>query len=68
MQPHQLRVVDEQKELGDKVNKLTAFIETSPIFATLTGNEQSLLKGQLRAMRDYYTILGMRISLFKVTQ
>ena len=63
MQPHQERVVAEQNELGEKLNKLKAFI-VNPIFKTLPEAEQKLLNRQYDAMLEYYNILGERITAF----
>lgn len=58
---HKDRVVQERIELGDKINKLEAFM-TSESFKLLTATKQSLLKGQMEAMRIYHRILGLRLS------
>jgi hypothetical protein len=63
MQPHEERVVNEQKELSEKIVKLNAFIG-GPIFKTLHGAEQSLLERQLVAMQQYSGILQQRIEMF----
>lgn len=63
MQAHEQRVVDERKELGEKLNKLKSFI-MSPILKTLPPDEQSRLDRQYDAMLAYYNILGERISHF----
>lgn len=64
MQPHQERVVSERKELGEKLDKLKAFIEGSPIFKSLPEEERHRLNRQFDAMAEYYSILGQRIAAF----
>ena len=62
---HELRVIEEGKELGTKILKLTEFILTSPKFATLQEVEQELMWEQLHAMQFYWKVLNKRIALFK---
>jgi hypothetical protein len=64
MQPHQQRVVDEKNELGEKLDKLKAFIETNPIFKTLHVAERGRLNRQFDAMAEYSRILSQRIAAF----
>lgn len=64
MQPHQQRVVDEANELKNKCEKLSAFIEQSPVFAGLDTTQKGLLKAQAGAMCSYLQILNLRISSF----
>ena len=64
MQPHEQRVVDEKNELGEKLEKLVAFLQTD-FYKTLTEKEQELLYFQSQAMEDYYEVLQQRIELFK---
>jgi hypothetical protein len=64
MQPHQQRVVDEKKELDDKLDKLKAFIETSPIFKSLSADERGRLGKQFDVMAEYSSILSQRIAAF----
>ncbi|MGL4265202.1 MAG: crAss001_48 related protein [Afipia sp.] len=61
--PHQQRVVDEKRELDERIKKLTAFYSTS-IFHGLPESEQSRLLRQGVAMRAYSEILGERIAAF----
>lgn len=63
MDPYQQRVMDEYRELGDKVTKLSAFLAstTKPI---LTTGELSRLKVQLSIMGAYREILASRIDAF----
>ena len=62
--PHQQRVVDESKELNDKIKKLGAFILDNPIFLELEVEEQLDLKKQYDFMNKYTAILDRRISRF----
>lgn len=64
MQAHQQRVVDEKRELNEKLDKLKAFIETSSIFKSLTADERGRLGKQFDAMAEYSSILSQRISAF----
>jgi hypothetical protein len=64
MQPHQQRVVDEKKELDEKLDKLKAFIDTNPVFKTLPEDERSRLNRQFDAMAEYSNILAQRIMAF----
>jgi hypothetical protein len=64
MQPHQQRVVDEKKELDGKVDKLKAFIETSPTFKGLPADERGRLGRQFDVMAEYSSILSQRIAAF----
>jgi hypothetical protein len=66
MPPHQQRVVDEQKELLEKLNKLRAFIESSPIFKKLPYDEQGRLKIQRFLMQEYLAVLLDRIDNFPI--
>lgn len=64
MPPHQQRVVDEKKELDEKLDKLKAFIETNPIFNNLPDDERGRLGRQFDVMEEYSRILSQRISAF----
>jgi hypothetical protein len=66
MQPHQQRVIDEKKELDDKLERLLAFIGegNGPIFSTLVAEEQQRLTTQARIMKEYSDILADRINAF----
>lgn len=63
MQPHQQRVVDEKRELDEKIEKLAAFFNTE-IYRGLRSADQSLLSKQLHFMTGYSEVLRDRISLF----
>ena len=61
--PHQQRVLDEKRELDDRLQKLVAFF-SNPIFHGLPESEQIRLERQAVAMRTYSEILGERIAAF----
>lgn len=66
MQPHQQRVVDELKELEDKLNKLHTFI-CSENFDTIVNDEAECqrLIYQRHTMQQYAFALKDRIANFK---
>lgn len=66
LQPHQQRVVDEKHELDEKLEKLTAFIEANPLFASpaIAEAERCRLRRQHEAMSLYSQVLGERIAAF----
>lgn len=66
MQAHQQRVVDEKKELDEKLDKLKAFIESSPTFKGLHADERGRLGRQFDVMAEYLSILSQRIDAFPV--
>ena len=63
--PHQQRVVDEKRELDDKLQKLTAFINSEK-FSTIVHDEaeRGRLVCQEETMKDYSAILAERIEAF----
>lgn len=61
--PHQQRVIDEKRELDDKIEKLSAFFGT-PLFGKLDAAEQQRLNAQGLAMTTYSVILDERIAAF----
>lgn len=63
MLPFQQRVVEEKKELDDKLQKLSLFFDT-PVYASLDSAEQERLQKQEVAMITYSEILGDRIRAF----
>lgn len=65
MEDYQLRMVDEQESLNDKIDKLTKFIYQNPIFGTLPKEEREDMKRQLKGMRIYNDSLASRINRFK---
>ncbi len=62
--PHELRVIQEQLELGDKLGKLLCFIGTNPAYATLPPEEQERLGRQASIMQQYANVLSERINAF----
>lgn len=64
LQPHQQRVVDELKDLKDKIEKLEHFINENPIYGNLPIDEQSDLIEQSYVMNEYSEILERRIDRF----
>lgn len=67
MEPHQERVIAEQKELETKTVALHKFIQDSPahpIFAQLEEAEKSRLRRQYSAMVEYNEVLNERIAAF----
>ncbi|TDS82619.1 hypothetical protein [Comamonas sp. JUb58] len=63
--PHQQRVVDEKRELDEKLQKLTAFINSEK-FAEIVKDEdeRGRLVCQEDVMKDYSAILDERIAAF----
>lgn len=61
---HQVRVIEEKKELDEKATKLSEFIGTSPGFEGLDHAEQERLKVQNDLMWQYSEVLGQRIAAF----
>lgn len=65
LQPHQQRVVEEHRELNEKIDKLGEFIVNKPgVFLQLPWEEQDLMHRQYAAMRAYSDILVERIAGF----
>ena len=58
---HVQRMVAEHAELADKIDKLTAFLDT-PLFAQLDDEDQKLLATQLGAMGAYVGALELRLA------
>ena len=63
MQPFQQRVVDEKKELDDKLSKLIPFL-ISETFKAVPPAEQARLIKQSDIMKEYSEVLGERIAEF----
>lgn len=57
------RMHDEEVQLKERIDKLTAFTTSNETFKTLPHKKQTLLLRQLDAMRVYEYILAERISL-----
>lgn len=64
MAPHEDRVIAEEKDLSDKLNKLGAFIH-GDMFKTLTTEDHRLLQEQYDHMRGYVGVLRQRIARFR---
>ena len=64
--PHEQRVIDEHRDLTEKINKLRAFFDT-PIFSGLSEAEQMRLRAQAGFMDGYQGMLRERISAFMAT-
>ena len=65
MEDWQNRVIEEEKELKVKIDKLVVFFNTDT-FKKLSKNEKILLDEQCKAMMAYSSCLRGRIILFKV--
>ena len=63
--PHQQRVVDEKRDLDEKLQKLTAFISSeSATTIVQDAEERGRLVRQEGLMKDYSAVLGERIAAF----
>ena len=65
MQPHEQRVIEEKRELDEKLVRLSLFIGKDNIFKSLDSEDQKLLIEQETIMVDYSGILAERIERFK---
>jgi hypothetical protein len=54
---------DEEKQLNERIEKLTKFINSNVTFNTLPVNKRIKLEQQLEVMRNYEHILSERISI-----
>jgi hypothetical protein len=63
LQPHQERVLEERRELDEKIHKLTVFIASARI-AQVSLAESRRLYQQLQIMLDYSRVLQDRINAF----
>ena len=61
--PHEQRVVDEKRQLDEKISKLADFF-SGEIFLSLDHLNRQLLIAQHAMMESYSRILGLRIQLF----
>ena len=61
--PYQQRVLNEKKELDEKIQKLESFLDND-LFKNLNETERNLLKSHLGIMSIYSDILKLRINLF----
>lgn len=62
--PHQQRVIEEEKELKNRLDKLQEFIVNSDVFKQLPPIEQNLMNQQYYHMKLYWALLQERISRF----
>ena len=60
MEPFEQRLIDEHKELEDRLNKLNKFLST-PTFDGLELTEKSLLLAHKSCMTGYYEVLTVRL-------
>lgn len=63
-EPHELRVIEEETQLNERLNKLDAFISSNELFYELEENVQTLLIEQRVHMRGYSAVLAKRIAGF----
>lgn len=63
MEPHQERVIDEKRELSERIAKLGAFVQGNT-FVSIPSEEQKRLNRQLAYMGLYNTVLAERIEAF----
>lgn len=61
--PHQIRLLDEQQQLSERVSKLREFTASSDIFLGLPLEQQQLLTTQLEHMVQYEAVLNERVLL-----
>ena len=63
MEIHQHRVINEKSDVDCRIQELTDFMRLS-MFVSLPLQEQDRQRRQLRAMREYSSVLGERIEAF----
>lgn len=64
MQPFQERVIQEKKELDEKLAKLETFVFRNPTFFDVPSDERLRMAKQYCIMYDYSNILAERIANF----
>jgi hypothetical protein len=62
---YQSRVVTELRDLDEKIERLSAFVN-GDVFQTVEAKERTLLASQLAVMREYADILRDRIACFAI--
>lgn len=62
MQPFVQRMIEEYKELSERLKKLVAFTKTEK-FDELAEEQRKLLEEQREAMSHYKKVLGQRIEI-----
>lgn len=66
MLPHQERVVEEKKQLDERLEKLTAFnSDDNKLFLKLPSSERHRMRAQESLMTELSKVLGQRILFFK---
>lgn len=63
LQQHELRVLKEKEDLGEKINKLDEFLSSEKSDG-IGANQHGLLLAQAFAMKAYFTVLELRIAAF----
>jgi hypothetical protein len=63
MEIHQHRVINEKSDVDCRIQAMTDFMRLS-LFVSLPLQEQDRQRRQLRAMREYSSILAERIEAF----
>lgn len=66
IQPHQQRVLDEQNELAERLNKLQVFVGSKK-FNEVAEPERGLLLEQMHQMTAYYVTLTKRVDSWKTS-
>ena len=62
------RLIDEEKELANKISKLIDFLDDEDKCKKISNRQLELLKFQLNSMRDYDKILRARLQDLDVAQ
>jgi hypothetical protein len=63
LQPHQLRVIEEKRELSEKIFKLEKFFESGTA-ENICAIERTMLTQQVFYMKQYEGVLRERIKFF----
>lgn len=66
MEDWKVRMINEFKELVDRVEKLEIFVHKNPKFYELSKTERELLLEQLRGMTTYLDALENRLEYYKI--
>ena len=65
--PYQERMVEEYRELNDRIVKLNAFLENKEKLKLLGSEQHSLMVLQVEAMEHYRHILQMRMLIENIS-
>lgn len=65
MEDYQKRMIEEYKELRNKIDKLTVFLSRTTTLGNIGEEKYSLMQAQLYSMMAYAKILKMRMHLEK---